>query len=229
MAKTKVTKKTKAAASAVDETPKANAEGARSRKTKVRGKKYAVARAKTDPTKSYEPTEALKLACETSISSFPGRIELHIVLARGTVNKLIDLPYSPGATKKVEIASNETVEKLKAGKVDFDVLVASPSMMGKLVPFARVLGPRGLMPNPKNGTISENPEEAAKKFGGNTLNVKSEAKAPLVHTVFGRTNQPQEELLANLNAVLTAIGQKTINRAYLAPTMGPSIKLFITN
>ena len=100
--------------------------------------------------------------------------------------------------------------------------------MPKLVPFARILGPKGLMPNPKNGTISEKPEEAAKKFGGNSLSVKSEQKAPLVHTVIGKVNQPEKELLENLGVIVSAIGPKNIERAYLAPAMGPSVKLLIT-
>ncbi|OGY11920.1 MAG: hypothetical protein A3E16_03995 [Candidatus Blackburnbacteria bacterium RIFCSPHIGHO2_12_FULL_44_25] len=193
-----------------------------------RGKKYQAAKAKINSEKIYAPAEAIQLAKETSFSKFPGSVELHVVLTRGSVNKLLDLPFSSGKAKRVEIASDETVAKLKAGKIDFDVLIATPAAMPKLVPFARILGPKGLMPNPKNGTISEKPEEAAKKFGVNSLSVKSETKAPLVHTVIGKVNQPEKELLENLGVIVSAIGPKNIERAYLAPAMGPSVKLLIT-
>ncbi|MEK7521674.1 MAG: hypothetical protein AAB599_02660 [Patescibacteria group bacterium] len=194
---------------------------------KVRGKKYIEAKSKVDLEKLYSPEEAVKLAKDTSYSKFGGSIQLHIVLKSGSVNKVLDLPHSSGKTKKVEVASDVTVEKLKGGKIDFDVLVAHPSMMPKLVPFAKVLGPKGLMPNPKMGTISAQPETAAKKWGGNTLQVKSEAKAPLVHTIIGKVDQPEKELVENLQAIVNTVGPKTIERAYLGASMGPSVKLAI--
>lgn len=197
-------------------------------KTKVRGKNYLAAKSKIDPTRTYPLEEAVKLAKETSYSSFPGRLEVHLVLKKGTINKTIELPRSTGKTRKIEVASQETVKKLENGKIDFDVLIATAAMMPKLVPFAKVLGPRGLMPNPKAGTISEKPEETAKKFGGNTLQLKSETKAPLVHTAIGKINQPEEELTDNLAAVVLAVGKPNIGKAFIKATMGPSIKVAVS-
>lgn len=194
---------------------------------RVRGKKYQEAKAKVESDKTYSPEEAVRLAQETSIASFGGPIELHVVLIRGTVNKVLDLPYAAGRAKKVEIASDDTVKNLQAGKIEFDVLIAHPSMMPKLVPFARLLGPRGMMPNPKNGTVSTNVEEAAAKFGGNSLQVKSEAKAPLIHTVIGKVGQPEKELLENFQVIVGAIGAKNIEKSYLTATMGPSIRVAV--
>lgn len=194
---------------------------------RVRGKKYIEARNKVNPNTVYPPEEAVKLAKETSTSSFGGSIQLHLVLKKGSTNVLVDLPHSAGRAKKVEIASDVTVEKVKMGKIDFDVLIAHPSMMPKLVPYARVLGPKGLMPNPKNGTVSEKPEETVQKFGGNTLQVKSEAKAPLVHTIIGKVNQPEKELVENFQAIVSAVGPKAIEKAVVAASMGPGIKVSV--
>jgi len=211
--------------SSVPVTPRASRKSPQ--KEKVRGKRYVEAKAKVDSEKVYSFEEAVKLARETSISSFGGSLELHLII-HGTVNKILDLPYSSGKTKKVEIATDETIEKLKSGKVDFNVLIAHPSMMPKLVPFAKVLGPKGLMPNPKNGTVSEKPEAASKKFGGNSLQVKSETKSPLVHTIIGKVDQPEKELVENLTAIVNAVGPKTIEKAVVAASMGPGIKVAIS-
>lgn len=198
---------------------------------RIRGKKYLRARAKVDSEKLYSPTEAIALAKETSVSSFGGSIQLHLVI-HGSFNKILDLPHEAGKAKRVEVATDETIKRLKDGKIDFDILVAPPSMMPKLVPFAKILGPRGLMPNPKNGTLSDKPVEAAKKWnrsdsGGHSLQVKSEAKSPLVHTVIGKVNQPDTELVENFRVIVGAVGSKNIEKAYVAPTMGPSIKVAV--
>lgn len=202
------------------------------RAERVRGKKYQEAKNKIDVEKSYTLSETLQLVKVTSYAKFGGPVQLHLVLTKGSVNKVLDLPYASGKTKKVEIATDETVAKLQSGKIEFDVLIAHPSMMPKLVPFAKVLGPRGLMPNPKNGTISDKPEEAAKKWtrsdsGGYPLQVKSEAKAPLVHTIIGKIDQPEKELEENFKVIVNAIGQKNIAKIYIAPTMGPAIKVVV--
>jgi len=95
-------------------------------------------------------------------------------------------------------------------------------MMPKLVPFARVLGPKGLMPNPKNGTLLANP----KKYAGNSLTVKTEREAPLIHSVFGKVGQDAKELYENLQTITEALGgNKQILKGYIKATMGPSIKI----
>lgn len=196
------------------------------KKTKVRGKKYKNARAKIDRTKLYSIKEAVQLIKETSYSSFDGTVELHLVTKREGLSANIKLPHSTGKKKKVEVASDSTIKKLEKGKVDFDVLLATTEMMPKLVPFAKILGPRGLMPNPKNGTIVKSAAEA-KKFSANKIILKTEKKAPLIHTTVGKASAKQKELEENIEAVLDCVGRRQIVRAYLTSTMGPSVKIQI--
>lgn len=197
------------------------------KKQKVRGKKYLAAKMKVEPGKAYPLPDAIKLAKETSISKFDGALELHLVLNKDSVSTQAELPHGTGKKKRVEIANEETVEKLKNGKVDFDVLLATADFMPRLVPFAKILGPRGLMPNPKAGTIIQNPKDA-EKFSGNSLQIKSEKQAPLVHLVIGKVSQPEKEISENLAAVIGAVGPKDIKKAVIKASMGPAIKVAAT-
>ena len=97
-------------------------------------------------------------------------------------------------------------------------------MMPKLVPFARLLGPKGLMPNPKTGTIIKTKKDA-EKFSGNTTNVKTEKAAPIIHTTVGKVSQKESELVENTNTLLDAVGKRQIEKAFIKATMGPSIKV----
>jgi large subunit ribosomal protein L1 len=193
---------------------------------RVRGKKYNEVKAKVDKNKPYTLQEAIKLVKETSYSKFDGSIELHLVVKKTGLSFQVSLPHSAGKEKRIEIATDETVEKLKKGVIDFDILVATADMMPKLVPFARILGPKGLMPNPKNGTLVPDIKKA-KSVGGNTLTIKTEKEAPLIHTVIGKVSQKEEELEENLKALIKTISGKQIERAYLKATMGPSVKIKI--
>ena len=113
----------------------------------------------------------------------------------------------------------------KTGKIDFDILVATPVMMPKFVPFARLLGPKGLMPNPKNGTLVTDPKKA-KGFSAGTVTLKTEKEAPLIHTVVGKNSQTDKEIEENIEAVFKALGGgKQIVRAFIKSTMSPSVKL----
>lgn len=194
---------------------------------KVRGKKYVASKTKIQAGKAYPIKDAIKLVKDTSFSKFEGTMELHLILKKSGISAQVALPFQAGKTKKVEIASDETIEKLKNGKIDFDILVATVVMMPKLVPFARLLGPKGLMPNPKNGTLV-NDVKKAQAFSTATITVKTEKEAPLVHTVVGKNNQKDEEILANIEAVLKVLGGgKQIVRAFLKSTMSPSVKLLV--
>lgn len=203
-------------------------------KPKTRGKKYKAAKAKIDKTKFYKLANAIKLIKETSYSSFNGTVELHLTVKKEGLSVNVELPHTFGKTKKIEIANNKTIEKLKkasgpkgsgpAGKVDFDVLLATAEMMPKLVPFAKILGPKGLMPNPKNGTLIKDKADA-KKFSANTLNIKTERKVPLIHTAVGKVNQKDNELEENAESIIAAVGTRQIVKAYLTSTMSPSVKL----
>ena len=195
-------------------------------KPKVRGKKYVAARAKIDRVKHYPLKEAVKLVKETSYSAFNGTVELHLVIKKEKFSANVTLPHIAGKAKKIEVASDETLEKLKKGTVDFDVLLATPAMMPKIVAYAKLLGPRGLMPNPKNGTIIKDAKDA-KKFSANTIVVKTEKGAPVIHTVVGKVDQKDEELIGNINEIIEKVDRKLIFKAYLASTMGPSVKFAV--
>ncbi len=194
---------------------------------RVRGKKYKEAKNKFDREKLYVVTEAVKLVKDTSYSKFDGTMELHLIVKKVGTSANVTLPFQAGKQKKVEIADESTVEKLKDGKIDFDILVATAAMMPKLVPFARLLGPKGLMPNPKNGTLVAD-EKKAKSFSTGSVLIKTEKEAPLIHTVVGKNSQKDEETIANTEAVLKALGgAKQIIKAYLTSSMSPSVKLAV--
>lgn len=191
---------------------------------KVRSKKYTEAKKKIDKSKSYSVSEAVKLVKQVSYSKFDGTLELHLITKKDNVSENVTLPHSAGKEKKVEIADSKTVDKLKKGKIDFDILLATPDMMPKLVPFAKLLGPRGLMPNPKSGTLIKNQKEA-EKFSGNSLMVKTEKNAPVIHTIVGKTNMDDKKLTENIETMFEAIGKKQIEKVFLKSTMSPSIKI----
>jgi large subunit ribosomal protein L1 len=195
---------------------------------RIRGKKWTEQKTTVDREKFYAPEKAIALAQKTSYSKFDGTMELHIIVKKVGATANVTLPFSAGKTKKVEIASEETLKNLAAGKIDFDILLSTPEMMPKLVVFARILGPKGLMPNPKNGTIISSTAKA-KEFSGNRITLKTEKDAPLIHTTFGKVSQKSEELLANLEAVFKVLGgAKQIVKAYTKATMGPAIKIKVS-
>ena len=194
---------------------------------KSRSKRYRDAKKLISKDKLYSFPEAIKLVKKTSLSRFVGNLEAHIIVAQKGDLGEAKLPYPTGKQKRVVIADSKIIESIKAGKIDFDVLIASPKIMLKLLPFARILGPKGLMPNPKNGTLAENPEEAAKKFLKAGLKLRTEKKAPVLHLVIGKLDQTDKKLMANLEAVINVLGKNNIKKLVLAATMGPGIKATI--
>ncbi|MBL7036244.1 hypothetical protein ISR94_00130 [Candidatus Microgenomates bacterium] len=190
-----------------------------------RGKKYSNAKASIDKTKLYPIKEAIEEIKKIVYSSFDETLEMHLVMKKTPTTASVTLPNSFGKGKKVEVADANTIEKLQNGKVDFDILLTTAEFMPKLVPYAKILGPRGLMPNPKNGTIIENKNDAA-KFDANSLNLKTEKEAPLIHTAFGKVSMDSKLLVENAESILKALsGSKQIVRAFIKSTMGPSVKL----
>lgn len=196
----------------------------KARVKKLRGKKYASMRAKVDRNKSYDLADAIKLVKDTSFSKFDGTVEIHLSIKKHGFSINVNLPHGIGREKKIEFADEATIEKLKSGKIDFDVLLATSEMMPKLVPYARLLGPKGMMPNPKNGTLVKD-KSALKKFSGNSLTIKTEKEAPLIHTVAGKVSMEPEKLKQNIEAIFAAIGINQIIKAFIKPTMGPSVKI----
>lgn len=213
-------------AKGAQEVKKATKKEAKSTSSKTaKGKKISEARMKVDASKKYNLSDAVKLVKSLSYVKFDETLELHLKLKETGIKGQVNLPHGTGKDLKVAIADEKLLKSIEAGQIDFDILVTSPSFMSKLVPFARVLGPKGLMPNPKNGTVSENPEEAAKKFKGGNVNYKAEAKAPLMHQAVGKFSFSDEQLVENVNVMLGAVQKKNILSAYLSGTMTPSVQI----
>lgn len=198
----------------------------KAKKQKVRSKKYKEVATKVDKNRLYQVEDAVELVKSTSYSSFEGTVELHLVIRKEGFSAQVTLPFAAGKKKVVEFANDETLEKLKSGKIDFDVLLATADLMPKLVPFAKVLGPRGLMPNPKNGTLVKSADDA-KNFSTAQATIKTEKKAPVIHTVIGKVSQDTQEIVENFNTVITAINKKQVVKAYIKSTMSPSVRLQI--
>lgn len=195
------------------------------RAPKVRSTKYKEVKGKIEIGKTYPIDSAIKLVKATSYSKFDGTMELHLIVKKVGASASVTLPFAAGRVKKVEVASEATIEKLKNGVIDFDILVSTPDMMGKLVPFAKMLGPRGMMPNPKNGTLVSDPKKAS-AFSTSTVVLKTEKEAPLVHTVIGKNSQKDEEIAKNLETIFNAFGgAKQIVRAFIKSSMSPSVKI----
>ena len=195
---------------------------------KVRGKKYQAAKKLIDVTKYYPLSDAVKLVKKTSISKFDGKIEAHVTIADiGNVGE-INFPHLETASKRVVVLNDTILAEIKEGQINFDILIATPATMPKLLPLARVLGPKGLMPNPKNGTLTDKPEESVKRLSAAKTVVKTEKKAPIVHILVGKVSQPEAELEANVAELIKVIKANKIKKLALCATMGPCVKVEIT-
>jgi len=200
----------------------------RKRKTdnrRSRGKKYQSVMTQIDRNRTYALPDALALLRKVKLAKFDETVELHINTTEAGINGTVKLPHGTGKELKIAVASNELLQEIEKGKVNFDVLIASPDMMPSLAKVARILGPRGLMPNPKNGTISQDPESALKKFQGGQINFKTESKIPVIHLSVGKTSFEDEKLSENIKTVLSAIRKDRIRNITLKNTMSPGIRL----
>jgi len=205
----------------------------KAKKIRVRSKAYVAKASLVDKTKFYAPAEAVSLVKQTSVSKFDGTVELHLNLNtamlgdkkdfRGSVN----LPHGTGKQVRVVIADDNVIADVAAGKINFDILVAHPSMMPKLAKVARVLGPKGLMPNPKTGTVSPDPEKRVKELSTGMVNFKTEPDQPILHLIVGKVSFDEKKLLDNVKAILDAVGRNKITKATLSATMGPGVKVAV--
>lgn len=191
------------------------------------GKAITAAKSKVDPQKKYGVEEAIKLVKSGNITKFVSTLTLHLNLIAKDAPTRVELtfPHLAGAAKRVAIVSDELLKDIDKGKIEFDILITSPAFMPKLAKYAKILGPKGLMPSPKSGTVTPDPEKKAQEFAAGKTVVKAEAKFPLMHVTIGKINQPDLELIANIQALLGAIKLKNITKATLASTMSPGVKL----
>lgn len=205
----------------------------------------------------YSAAEAVELAKKTATTKFTGSVEVHVrtnIEAKKTdqaIRGSVTLPHGTGKTKRIAafvsdakeaeakaaganlVGGEELIKQIKeTGKTDFDVAVAEPAMMAKLAQIAKILGTRGLMPNPKTGTVSDNIAEAIKEIAGGKVNFKNDDSGN-VHLTIGKTDFDSSKLQENLKAFYDALLQSkpaAVKKQFIAgismnATMGPGIKL----
>lgn len=204
---------------------------------KVRSKKYQEAIEKMEKNKT-TALEAVKQAQDNSITKFEGTIEAHINTSAKNLRGLVNMPFAQGKKLRILafgegadksgadiVGSTEVIDSIDKGKIDFDVVVTTPAWMPKLAKVARILGPRSLMPNPKNGTITENLEKAVADLQGGKTEYKTEKDGKVIHLSVGKTKQAPEEIVANLKVIYNTVGRSKVKKISLSPTMGPSVKV----
>ncbi|MFZ2026579.1 MAG: hypothetical protein WAV30_04810 [Microgenomates group bacterium] len=190
---------------------------------KVRGKKYLEAKKKMGEKKMMKLAEAIELLKKAKYASFDESVDLHMNVVKTGLRGEVELPHSTGKTVRVAIVNDTVLEQLAQGKIEFDVLITHPSFMSKLARFAKVLGPKGLMPNPKAGTVSATPDEVAKKFMKGTLRWKTEPKFPIIHQMIGKLSYDSKQLTENAQAFIDAVGKAQIKNVFIASSMGLSV------
>lgn len=188
------------------------------------GKKYKAAKLKVQ-SKAYTVVQAIKLVKDMTYAKFPETVEVHMNLKESGIKGEVRLPHGTGKAIRAVIADVEVLKDIAAGKIEFDVLIAPPAMMPELVKYAKILGPKGLMPNPKSGTVTDKPEEAVKKFQGGAVRYSSEAKFPLLHQSVGKMTFEEKQLVENIEALLDAVNRKNIISAFVSGTMTPSVEI----
>ncbi len=199
--------------------PKAEKKAAR-----IRSKKYVATRSQVDKTKIYDAFSAIELTKKLSYSKFDGSITVDGVVRETGVQNKLTLPHSTGKSLKVVIVDDAVLAEIEAGNIDFDALITTPQFMPKIAKHARVLGPRGLMPNPKNGTVTANPEQKKADLEKGELIIKTEKKRPVIHVTIGKVSMDTKELVENYNALMTALKGKVL-KSTLSATMSPGIKV----
>ena len=223
------------------------------------GKKYQEAVAKVDRGKVYEPGEALMLAKETANANFDETVEVHIRLgvdprhADQQVRDVVVLPHGLGKTVRVIVFAqgegaslareagadivaddDETIQKIQAGWTEFDVAIATPDMMGKVGRLGRILGPRGLMPNPKAGTVvqAEDIPRVVKEAKAGRVEFRVDKTANL-HVPIGKASFDEKDLYDNMATLIDAVKKarppaskgQYMRKVTVTTTMGPGIKV----
>ncbi|MHC1716680.1 MAG: 50S ribosomal protein L1 [Candidatus Dojkabacteria bacterium] len=224
-----------------------------------RGKKHIKITKNLDRNVSYSLAEGIKKARSLSYSKFVGTLELHVDVKLSkdkdpkSVKGAVSLPYA-STTKAVKIAvfatpdrdeeaksagadfvgMDKLVKDVKEGKVEFDVAIATPSVMAKIAIIGKELGPKGLMPNPKNGTVTEDIAAAVMEYKKGKQTFVCDASG-VIHMNVGKLDLEDEKLIENINTAVAAMSEvvgkpydQMIEKMHLSPTMGPSVKIVYT-
>lgn len=198
-------------------------------KKSVRSKAYMTKLEIVDKSKKYTVAEAVELVKKLSFSKFDGTVNLAIKLekakkAEDAIRGTIKLVHGTGKTQKVEVVTDELIEKMKKGAVDFDILVATPSMMPKLGQLAKVLGPKGKMPNPKDGTVVDDPKLVIEDLSKRIVRYRTDAGRN-IHMPVGKVSWESTKLVENIEQALKSLSRLKRESVTISPTMGPGVKI----
>ncbi len=219
------------------------------------GKRYKEVSALVDRATTYEPQEAIDLVIKTAKAKFDESVELHVKLgvdgrsADQQVRGTVVLPAGTGKTKRVLViakgdkadeatkngadivGAEEIISKIQGGWLDFDVCITTPDMMGFVGRVAKVLGPKGLMPNPKSGTVTMDVKKAINEVKAGKVEYRLD-KTNIIHVGIGKVSFGTEKLMQNYDAIMSAIVKAKpaaskgtyLKSITLASTMGPGVK-----
>jgi len=207
--------------------PKSAKKTFKKEKKSPHSKSYQKVMETLDRNKKYSLTEALSMLETLKRSKFDETVELHVNTTELGISGNITLPHGTGKQVRVAIADDDLLAKVASGKIDFDILLAKPEMMPKLARVAKILGPKGLMPNPKNATLVKDPEKALENFKKGQVNFRTEMKAPIMHLIVGKMSFGAKKLSENIQALIEAIKKEKIRNITLKSTMSPGIKIQI--
>ena len=223
---------------------------------KKHGKRFTELSKKVERTREYTPEEGVKLVKETSQAKFDTTVEIHLRMgvdpkqADQMVRGAAVLPNGTGKTVRVvvfaqgdrardaqaagadAVGADDLAKRIEGGWLDFDVAIATPDLMGQVGRLGRVLGPRGLMPNPKSGTVTMDVAKAVRDAKGGRIEFRVD-KTGVIHTVVGKSSFTEQALVQNLATVIDAINRARptgvkgdyVRSIYLTSTQGPSVKL----
>jgi len=221
-----------------------------------RSKKYVAAAAKIEADRLYTPLEAVTLVRETSTTKYDSTIDVALCLgvdpkkADQAIRSTVNLPHGTGKTSRVLVFANgeradearaagadivggdELIDEVSKGRLDFDAVVATPDLMGKVGRLGKVLGPRNLMPNPKTGTVTTDVTKAVKDIKGGKVEFRIDKNSNL-HFIIGKASFTAQQLAENYAAALDEINRskpnsskgRFIKRAVVSTTMGPGINV----
>ncbi len=224
--------------------------------TQARGKRYTELAKKVERGREYSPEQGVKLVKETSQAKFDTTVELHLRMgvdpkhADQMVRGAAVLPHGTGKSVRVivfaqgekareaqtagadAVGADDLAKRIEGGWMDFDVAIATPDLMGQVGRLGRVLGPRGLMPNPKSGTVTFDVAKAVRDSKGGRIEFRVD-KTGVVHTVVGKASFSERALVENLATVMDAVTRARpagvkgnyVRSAHLTSTQGPSVKL----
>lgn len=207
----------------VEETP-AEVTAAPAKKVGFRSKRYVSSKSTLDRTKTYSLSEAVTVLKKMATAKFDESVEVHLVLTESLGNLEVAYPHSTGRTLRVQILDEDTILALDKGTINFDILLATPAQMGKLTKFARLLGPKGMMPNPKNGTLISDPEKRKKDLESGKVTVRGEKKAPLLHATVGKVSMDSKAIQENVQALVDAAKGKVL-KVVVCTSMSPGVKI----